>query len=99
MYSPEEELKSKLLNKQIRKYLDFIDRNDYEKFRYFLSAIDEEYEDERARLSLTERSLEISTEELNAKNEQLSKIIEKNLEANKRLEESKKNLELIVNNL
>ena len=99
MYSPEEELKSKLLKKQIRKYLDFIDKNDYEKFRYFLNAIDEEYDDERTRLSLNERSLEISTEELNTKNSQLSKIIEKNLEVNTRLEESKKNQELIVNNL
>lgn len=99
MYLPEEELKSKLLNKQIRKYLDFVDKNDYEKFRYFLGAIDEAYEDENERLELSERSLEISTEELNNKNEQLSKILDKNLEVTKRLEGSKKNLELIVNNL
>ncbi len=106
MNLPKNETKSKLLGKQVEKYLSFLRDEDYEKFRDFLMAVNDEYEYDKERLLFCNNALDVSTEELNEKNEelkikteQLSEVLEKNIQINERLEEWKKNLELIVNNL
>ncbi len=93
------EIKSGLLKKQIKKYLGFLKHEDYKKFKYFFNSIDEEYDYENQRLALVEKSLEVSSNELINKNEQLSHILNKNIKINEKLEESKDNLALIIDNL
>jgi len=77
MYSWQNSVKSKLLKKQISKYLSFFEKEEYEKLNPFLNAIDEEYTYENERLSLVEKTLEVSSSELTSKNEQLSNILNK----------------------
>jgi hypothetical protein len=99
MYSLQKSVKSKLLKKQISKYLSFLKKEEYEKLNPFLNAIDEEYIYENERLSLIEKTLEVSSSELTTKNEQLSNILNKNIEINEELQESKDNLASIIDNL
>ncbi|NUJ97738.1 PAS domain S-box protein [Candidatus Gracilibacteria bacterium] len=99
MYSWQNSVKSKLLKKQISKYLNFLEKEEYEKLNPFLNAIDEEYTYENERLSLVEKTLEVSSSELTTKNEQLSNILNKNIEINEKLQESKDNLASIIDNL
>lgn len=99
MYSLEKNIKSKLLKKQIKKYLNFLKPKDYEKFKYFLNAIDEEYTYQDERLILVEQSLEVSSNELSEKNNELSNMLEENIKIAKQLEDTKNNLALIIDNL
>jgi len=99
MYSLEKNIKSKLLKKQIKKYLNFLKPKDYEKFKYFLNAIDEEYTYQDERLILVEQSLEVSSSELSEKNNEISNMLEENIKIARQLEETKNNLALIIDNL
>lgn len=92
-------LKSSLLKRQIRKHLRGFEEKDFDKIDKFIYSIDDEYNNTREDRELLERSLDISSNELSRKNEQLVNVLTKNIEINESLEKSQNNLNLILNNL
>ncbi len=93
------ELKSRLLQRQIRKHLKKF--SDEEKIRAgdFLRAIDQEYINVKEDRVFLERKLDVSTKELSEKNERLKDIVLNNIKVLQKVEESKKYLSLLIDNL
>ena len=94
-----EGIDSRLLKRQIKKHLKWFDDVELKKMEKFIFSIQDEYSSVKEDRVLLERSLDISSEELSLKNAQVNKVLWRNIEINKKLEESMGNLELIVDNL
>lgn len=95
----EEKINSRLLRRQIQKHLSWFQEQELQKMERFFSAIEDEYRYEHERREMLEWTVRINSAELSDKNTELSKLLEKNIQANTQLKQSKRSLKIIIDNL
>lgn len=93
------DIKSNLLNRQVWKYLQNLNKEEFGKIKDFINAIDDEYLNLKEDRAFLERTLHVSSDELLTKNNQLINIVNKNIEINNKLKVNKSHLKLIIDNL
>jgi len=93
------EIESRLLKRQINKYLKHLDWDQIKEAERFFQSIDEEYSTAKEERTFIERQLNVSSEELSEKNKKLSTLLSKNIQINEDLEAKKTHLKLIIDNV